>query len=119
MTEKKLVTKSDLLLSIILVLGAAVAWALYDTISLNEKERRNPIQGIVKWENTLCGETVCSQELTVETDKGNIRVMQRTKNFYAVGDAVQLVKVHRKKVLPGRMGSGNTNVHYEIYVPDS
>lgn len=111
---------TQFLITIALSIGGIAAFALYDpTVSMNKEARKTPIAGVVTWEKKLCGKTICSQEITVSTSKGKLRVVHKTNNFYSVGDQIELVRVRSKKPFPSRVPSGQYSTHYEIYEPNS
>lgn len=89
--------------------------------SRNELERTRPVSGLVTWENSICSNTLCRQELTVKISGSEISVSHRLNKSFKVGDTVKLVKVFKERsaLFSVNKFGDRYNYYYEVFPPNS
>ena len=117
--EKKFGEKYTWLFLGSIFLALIIWWTLWTPDHINAKEV--PFSGIVSYEKTICGKTICGQELSIACQDGvKIRLHHRDSKLFEVGDEIQIIRVHYKPVFPTRCRSrprsnGSCDFRYEVY----
>ena len=114
-------TFGQLLLLVAIVSAVALLFLMDNGAeSRNQLEREKPISGVVAWEKSICSETLCKQELTVELAELKVNVSHQLDENFEVGDAIELVKVFEKRSALFSINKYERyNYTYEVLPPNS